>query len=1127
MLNFVFGRAASGKTTYLRNLIRDFVNNTNEVPILIVPEQHSFETEREMLSILGADKMNNVEILSFSRLANKTIEQFTKNQKSSVTEAQKISIMSICLLQLCDTLEVFGNKTHSPELLSQLVNIDTQLHQNCVTPEQLFSASANIDEYNLKQKMKEISLITEVYRAEIEKKFEDTGAQLDNLIKLISENNLFQNRIIIFDSFRGFTAQEMQVFTQLIKRAKAVYISVCSEDFTDESSGFGVFTHTTEFAKNLRIAALQNNVKIAKPAYLSFVPKFNNFPPKQTHPINEALGALEYSLYSPSFEVYSKETKDISLICAVDKADESEIIAREIRRLVREENMRCRDIYIIERTEGTYKPFLMNALSRYGLPVFDDARRKVFNEPIITAVYYAIESIVKGYSTDSIMRYLKTGLTQVDLYDICLVDNYTVLWEISGSKWKDEWKNHPSGFLHSIDDKALEKLKIINDIRIKILNPLQKLKEQTQKANGTEISTAIYNFLIETKMPEKLLAIAQKAEEEGEANAVSRNNEDYDTLISILEQAALLLEDGEVSLKRYSEIFLLLSTNTTLGVIPQGIDEITIGAADRIRTKDARAVFIVGANDGVFPLDPISSGLFSETDMKAMQKAGIEILSPYEYRAAQERFITYCAMTSAREKLYVTYSAQSISGEAIKPSEIVTHIKQSFPNCKKISSNNVLPLEKIESGQSALSVYAMHIFDGSTLTASLNESLSGFKEYEGTLTALENAALKSEISIDDEKAAKELFGKDISLSASRIKKYFECPFAFFCRYGLSIEELHPTKIDSAGSGTIVHHVLEMILKDVGIEQMLLLSEDELREKILKILDEYIESMMGGKKDKSVRFLNLYYKLADTVLAVVLRLKNEFKVGEFVPVDFELYIGGEKMPAYKVPLTETSKVKVTGVVDRVDIMTRGDKKYLRIIDYKTGSQKFNLSDVIQGLDLQMCLYLLALEKNGKARYGNAVPAGVLYLPSRLGISNMQYGRNKSDKEIEKIKMDSGKLSGMILNDVSVLTGMGIGELEGYLPVKVSKKGEISGDLYDAKQFYLLGKKIDDIIKSMGLSLHKGSIPVYPYGKENKSEACTYCEYSSVCGFENGDNVRNVQKYSHKQALRELEEESHDE
>lgn len=1127
MLNFVFGRAASGKTTYLRNLIQDFVNNTNEVPILIVPEQHSFETEREMLSILGAEKNGRVEILSFSRLANKTIESFKKSKKAQVTEAQKISIMSICLFELCDTLEVFGNKKQSPELLSQLISIDTQLHQNCITPEQLSKASISIDNYNLKQKMREISLITESYRAEIEKRFDDGGTQLDELVNLIFENDLFRNRIIIFDSFRGFTAQELQVFTELIKRAKAVYIAICAEDFTDDSSGFGVFTHTTEFAKQLRAIAQQNNVKIAKPAYLSFAPKFNNFPPKQTRTVNASLGALEFSLYSSRFEGYSKKTEDIAIVSAADKADESEFVAREIRRLVREENMRCRDIYIIERTEGTYKPFLMNALRRYSLPFFDDARRKVFNEPLITAVYYAIESIVNGFSTDSLMRYLKTGITGIELYDICLVDNYALLWEIDGAKWKNEWQNHPLGLLRVIDDKAKENLKRLNEIRSRIINPLIKLKEETQNADGTAISKAIYSFLNEMNIAENLLIMAQKAEESGEPNAISRSGEDYDTLISILEQAALLLDDKEVSLKRYGEILLLLSKNTTLGVIPQGIDEITIGAADRIRTEDARAVFIVGANDGVFPTEPISKGLFSETDMKEMQKAGLEILSPYEYRAAQERFITYCALTSAREKLYVTYSEQTITGETIKPSEIVAHIEECFPNCRFISTRHMLPLEKIEAPKSALSIYAEHIFDGSVFTASLKKSLKDTKEYEDKLKALEKAAKKSEISIDEENIAKELFGKNIPLSASKIKKYFECPFAFFCRYGLSIEEIRPTGIDGMASGTIIHHVLEKILKDMDIEQLLLCGEDELRDKILKILEEYIESMMGGSGDKSTRFLKLYYKLANTVLAVVLRLKNEFKVGEFVPVDFELYIGGEDVPAYKVPLTEDSEANVHGIVDRVDIMTRGDKKYIRIIDYKTGKQEFSLNNVINGLDIQMCLYLLAIEKNGKARYGETIPAGVLYLQSRHGVSSMGDGRNRSEVEIEKTKMESGKLSGMILDDETVLKGMGVGELGDYLPVKINRYGKITGDMYSAEQFYKLSKKIDDIIKSMGLSLHKGDVPVYPYGKEDKSKACKYCEYFSVCGFENGDTVRNIEQLNHQQVLKELEEESHDE
>jgi len=1123
LLYFVFGRAGSGKTTFLRNLIKDFVGSSDEIPILIVPEQYSFESERELLRILGPDKINRVENLSFSRLAHKVVSKYKKIKKPFITDAERSVIMSMCLNELSDTLEIYGKHTNSTEVLEQLINADIQMRQSCVLPQELSTASENTKNFILKQKMREIALISESYRAQISAKYEDESGELDELAHLIAENNLFEDRVIMLDSFRGFTRQEMKVFVELLKRAKAVYISICANDFSDAAEGFGAFTHTTEFAKKLRALAKENDVRIAKCAYLSSAAKFNNFPPGQTKPVRETISALEHSLYSPQFEGYSKETGDIVLVSARDKADESEFVAREIRRLTREEKIRCRDIYIIERTEGSYKPFLLNAIRRNGLPVFDDARRCVFNEPLFFSIYYAIESVVKGFSTQSIMRYLKTGLSDIELFEICLVDNYTVVWDIDGAAWKKEWKNHPSGLGYSLNQKAAENLKKINDIRSRILKPLLWLKEETADADGTAISKAVFDFVINTGMRERLLELALISESEGRAGEVAQKNELWNALVSILEQAVFLFGEKKLSLKRFCEIFKLLALKTTLGVIPQGIDEITIGAADRIRTEDARVVFIVGANDGIFPLDIRANGVFSEADRKELLSLGIEMSFPYEYMAAQERFITYCALTAARERLYVSYSKYSFSGENLKPSEIVTHLELYFKNCKKVSASGSSLLENIESGESALSVYAQNISNDSVFTASLRSSISHFDEYSPRLKALDKAASKGEIKIEDKKTALDLFGKNITLSASKLQSYFECPFSYFCKYGLSVKELRAASLDFAKSGSVIHFVLEGILKEMTKEELLSADETTLKNKIDELLNAYLEEMMGGKEGKSNRFLNLFYRLSRAVFAVISRLKNELKLGQFVPVEYELYIGGDEIPPLTIPLSDGSDVKVTGIVDRVDIMTSDDKKYLRIIDYKTGKKEFNLSDVIQGRDIQMCLYLLTIDKNGKEYFGNTIPAGVLYLPSKIGIKNMKYGRNPKDAEIERRKLESGKLSGMILDDACVIKGMGATELEGYFPVKYDKYGKLVGNLYNAQHLGKLSRKIEKIITDMGEALHSGEIPPYPFVDSNDYSACTYCDYKSVCGFETGDRVKNIEKLHHDKVLEMLEKE----
>ncbi len=1126
MLCFIFGRAGSGKTTYLQNMVRDLADRTasgeladteGEAPLLIVPEQFSFETERDMLALLGASKMNRVKITSFSRLASSVCGEYDKTEKPHITDAERAALMSMCIDELKDTLEIYGKYKNSPEILAQLVGADKELRRYGIEIDALLLAKEKTADSILKSKLNEITLLCETYRAMLFNSYADDTTQLDLLARLIAENNLFNDRTVMLDGFRGFTAQESRVFVELLKNARAIYITVCADGFKDGADGFNAFYHTTNFAKKLRAAAMENGVTVAKPVYLpSEVVAY-------TRPYSEPVAALEYALSTDDEKLYEEQTDLVTLAAAADIADESEFVACEIRRLIREKGYRCRDICVIERTEGTYKPFLVNALCRCGLPVFNDARRPLSEEPLIAAVYYALESIVKNFSSQSLMRYLKTGLTDVDLYDVCLADNYTVVWDIDGVAWKEEWTNHPSGLGYAMDEKAKKKLSKLNGIRERIIAPLLELKNASD-ADGLTVSKAVFAFIEKMGMAERLYALAKRAEENGEGDAARREQEVWDALISLLEQTALLLGEKQITLRRYTEIFGILCAETTLGVIPQGLDQITIGAADRIRTGDLKAVFLVGVSDGVFPENIVSGGVFSETDRKELMRLGIEMTLPVEERAAEERFIAYGALIAGQDRLTVSYAQSTFQGETQKPSEIAAFIERVFPHCRKITTRALPINERIESGQSALNALAINL-DGGVFTESLKLCLSEYEAYRYRLNALLYAAEKPEAVIDEPQTAKELFGDNIPLSASKIEKYYSCPFMFFCKYGLLVDELKTAALDPVSSGLAVHFVLEKLLSDLSPEALSALSDDALTERVKALLDEFLNTNMGGEKGKSPRFLSLYYTLIKTVTTVLARLKNEFAAGLFVPVGYELSIGGD-IDAYRLPLQSGGSVSVTGSIDRVDIFEKNDTKYIRVIDYKTGVKEFKLSDVLQGLNLQMCLYLAVVGKNGAPLFGETVPSGVLYLPSRAGYESLMYGRDPAPEQIENRRITSGKLSGMILNEPDVIEGMGVRKLPGYLPVS-EKKGEIVGNLYTAAQFGKLIKKIDGLLTGMGEELVDGRIPALPSQSAGDKRPCRYCSYTAVCGYEEGDPVRDIDALTHADALRSLEEEYFDE
>ena len=365
-----------------------------------------------------------------------------------------------------------------------------------------------------------------------------------------------------------------------------------------------------------------------------------------------------------------------------------------------------------------------------------------------------------------------------------------------------------------------------------------------------------------------------------------------------------------------------------------------------------------------------------------------------------------------------------------------------------------------------------------------------------------------------------MFGESIGVSASRLDSYYMCPFSFFCRYGLNASAIKTAELQPTDSGLIIHGVLEEVLSNYKNGEFLTIAESELRAFIAEYLKKYLEEKMGGFADKSKRFMFLYNRMIDVLMLIFERLKNEFSEITFKPVDFELPIGDEnKIPAYTLPL-KSGDISVYGSVDRVDLMEKDGIKYIRVVDYKTGEKEFKLSNLLSGINLQMVLYLMAITKNGTDYYGETVPAGVLYLPSRIGIKDYLTARNPSQDNIDAQKRHSGKLSGMILNSPVVLNGMGAERFPDYLPVSYKKDNALSGNYYSQKNFKILSQIVDAKILEMGEALHNGEFPVLPSSSSGQAKQCFYCDYRSICGFEDGDTTNEICNEKHNKVLEML-------
>lgn len=1104
MLYLILATAGGGKTTHITNLIEQFSAGGHKKISLIVPEQFSFTSEKTMLGKVGAKALADIDVLSFTRLGEKLVGKPALHERRRLSDSSKVVLMRMALESVKDKLSLYGKHVNRKSVISEFVALSSEFKQNTVSTDSVRLALAQTENSLLKMKLNDIITVLDAYDSMTEGSYFNPDDLLTELCETLPENDYFKGRLVFIDGFRGFTAQEYKVIAHMLKKAAAVYVTLCTDNLDNSDDETDLFAHTKRTAKRLIEIAKKNGTPVAKPQYLSMRSKFNNFPPQFKRFSSPELAALERELFSHAPNIYEDECNNITLCKASDIYSECEYIACTAKRLIREKGYRCKDIAVIARDSTGYEAPLRSALKKCGISVFEDSRQPVDVSPVVALLSSAIGISASGFDTETLMRYLKTGLAGFDTDEISEVENYSYLWKISGSGWLSDWEQNPRGFGEETTDEDKQTLDNLNSIRRRIVAPLCSLRENLRDTTGEKAAAAIFEFLEKINVAENVRALAASLEKQAETGLALELERMWNTVIDLLENLETLVRNRNVTAREIADMFELMLGVQTVGSLPQGLDEITIGSADRIRTAAPKIVFIAGANSGVFPAMPFTGSALTDKDRRRMSEMGIELSDFGEYKLAEEKLIAYNAFCCASDMLFVCHPERNSKGEQLAPSELYTKIKTLFPLCNEIIAEEQNGLYYVEGKDLAFEQLAVNKPDGNELYASLSEYFKDENEYSGKIAALTRATGNRDFKIEDSAVAQRLFGKDMYISASKVESYHKCPFAYFCRYGIKAMPRKVAELDPMQRGTVIHYALEKLLTEFDRETLLNMDDSELLGYFDKLLTDYLMSHLDGV-NRSERFIYLFKKLIRSVCDVAKRLITELSQSEFTPVDFELKIGADgEIPSYEVQ-ADNGKVIISGSIDRVDSAVLSDKKYIRVVDYKSSGKDFSLSDVVQGLNMQMFIYLFALWQNGGDKYGEFTPAGVLYSPAKSPLVSVN--RGDDDETIEKEIQKKCGMTGIVLNDPQIVVAMDKSEKGLYVPAKFSK-GVLKGSLIGLIQLEKLKAKADGILAEMANALHAGEIPAYPAYGDNYEKVCEYCEYKSVCSYEDNIPVKEL-------------------
>lgn len=1111
MLQLVLGRSGSGKTKYLLDMAAARARS-GESTVLMVPEQFSFETERAILRLLGPHDASRVEVLSFTRLLDSFRRAYGGRGLDPVSEAERALLMSRSVHTVIDHLDVYAKSADSPDFIRELLSLSARCKQSGVRPEQLGQVSGQIEGGLLQDKSRELSLILQSYDALVNDSRSEPLDSLDWLADSLERQPFFAQKAVLIDAFKSFTAQEYKILRAILTQAESVVISLCT-DRTGEQPVCSRFSVTSDTLRRLMRLASSAGISVRTPVLLHESPRFQS----------PELAALEESLFEPGGGAYDGPATGVTVYRALDREGECDYTAREIKRLLREEHYRCREIAVIMRNEGDYMRPLIGALERYDVPVFEDRRSPITSQPLMVLVRCALKMSCSGLDTDTLMRYAKSGLCGVPGDQLAELENYALMWNIRAADWRQPFKRHPRGLETAFTPEDEQALHDIEQARGALIDPLLVFFAQVKaERTGQELAAALYALLERIHAPENLLVLAQKFESRGDTELALEQERMWELLMEILSAFGSVYGATVLSVRKFFSLFEVIVSLQTLGNIPQGLDNIALGTADRARLNAPRAVFLLGVNEGIFPAAASEGGLFTDRDYRILEHYGIELGGICEDQALEERFITYCAASAPSERLYLTYAQADEKGEGLSPSILVDECLHILPHCTRREQGLERDLDLIESGKSALALYAARVSGDTPERRELESYLNSRQEYGGVAAAIRRSAVHTPAQIQDPATAEKLFGRNMTVSASQIEAYYECPFQYYCKYGLKAKPRTLAQLDALRSGTAIHYVLENIIRECGAGGLASCTPAERLALVEKYLYHYRDAYMGGEEALTARDRYAFSTLVRTVYTLIERIADEFRVSDFEPVDFELDIGdGGTIEPYTLTLENGGVLRVMGKVDRVDLCRRDGETLIRVIDYKSGAKEFRLCDVMQGLNIQMVLYLMCIVRNGGPHYGGALtPAGVLYLSSKGPDKNLD--RHATDKEIVKKQDSAYRMSGMVLDDARVILAMEKDGTEKYIPAHVDQNGRTGGSVISPDQFRSLSRRIDNLLREMADRLHAGAIPAYPVEGRTHDKTCEYCDYHDICR-DSGNQKRILRDLKHDRCQAELQQE----
>ena len=1104
-IRFIYGRAGSGKSSFCLNQIKKKLESEEDKKLIyIVPEQYTFQRETMLLKKVSERGLLRTEVLSFKRMAHKVFDECGGRVHNIMKDSGRSMLIYKILQEENEDFKYF-NRIYKEKGFTDIISKTlTEFKKYNITDELINNNLGEIKDEELKKKLEDLSLILKKFNDNISENTIDADDELTFLAEKLNNCSLYSNAEVWIDEFTTFTPQQMEVIRALAKKCKVINITLCMDEVGNSKSEItDVFNPIKSTEKKILEMMKENNISYLKPINLN---EERSIRFKNSNELNH----LERYFYTYPFKEYPYKTNDIRLYKANNSYDEVEEVAKEILRLVREENYRFKDISVVCRDIESYEKITKVIFNDYEIPYFMDKKIDVLSNPLVVLILSAFEVYLRNWSYEGVFKYLKSGLTGISMNEIDILENYVLANGIKSFKWTQEIEI-------SEEEEELSPKRIMLKVREPLLQFHSSIKG---RKNVKDVCKAIYDFLLNLDVFSRLEERIEMFEKYKMQEKVMEYEQIPSIVVEILDQMVDVLGEEKLDV---AEIYKVLNAgfeNKEIGVIPVALDQVNIGDIARIKGREVKALFIVGVNDGVLPAINKDEGILSDLDREELKEVGLEIASTNKTKVFEEQFIVYTALTLASEYLMISYPMADFEGKSLRASIIVPRIKRIFP--KLIQESDIVnerrkqdKLFKITAPSPTFNEFILAMrknYDNEDVEDYWKSVYCWYKDKEefknksgNILEGLNYSNTNNTIS---KKKIKELYSNDygkLMFSVSRLEKYAECPFAYFVQYGLKAKDRKIYEFSAPDLGSFMHDILDRFTKKVKAEQIQWseLNLERCKNIVGNLVNEKLKEDDNSILKSSKKYKYFTERFKRIITKSVSIIAEQMRRGEFEIFSNEYVFGnmGNGAPI-KLKLPSGEEVFLTGRVDRIDTLNLDDKTYIRVVDYKSGAKKFDLNELYYGIQIQLLVYLDAILRNSEyILKKQAVPGAILYF--KIDDPIIRSNTELKDEEIQEEVLKKLKMDGLLLKDAKIVRSMDR-EMTTYslvIPAAFKKDGDFSSNsaVVTEEQFNILREYVNDKMIELCEDMLSGKIKIEPC-KNDKTAYCQYCDYSSICQFD---------------------------